>query len=76
MNNIELYHVKQSANKAAHQLARESYNYPGRSFDRDSIPVLLNIVLSWIYCMNKNSQLFVKKIVDMRKVTCRSGKVG
>ncbi|XP_063945892.1 uncharacterized protein LOC135151390 [Daucus carota subsp. sativus] len=38
LNKISLYHVKRSANMVAHQLARESYNYPDRTFDRDSIP--------------------------------------
>ncbi|KAL8091605.1 hypothetical protein AgCh_034018 [Apium graveolens] len=38
LNKIGLYHVKRSANRAAHQLARKSYNYSGRSFNRDSIP--------------------------------------
>ncbi|KAL8106853.1 hypothetical protein AgCh_023591 [Apium graveolens] len=38
LNKISLYHVKRSANMVAHTLARESYNYPGRSFDRNSIP--------------------------------------
>ncbi|XP_074323246.1 uncharacterized protein LOC141660181 [Apium graveolens] len=39
LNKIGLYHVKRSPNRAAHQLARESYNYSGRSFNRDSIPL-------------------------------------
>ncbi|XP_074341789.1 uncharacterized protein LOC141679182 [Apium graveolens] len=38
LNKISLYHVKRSANMVAHTLARKSYNYPGRSFDRNSIP--------------------------------------
>lgn len=38
LNKVSLFHVKRSANMVAHELARESYNYPGRSFDRNSIP--------------------------------------
>ncbi|KAL8146376.1 hypothetical protein AgCh_004207 [Apium graveolens] len=36
---VSLFFVKRSANMVAHQLARESYNYPGCSFDRRSVPV-------------------------------------
>ncbi|XP_063939145.1 uncharacterized protein LOC135148333 [Daucus carota subsp. sativus] len=36
---VSLFFVKRSANMVAHQLARESYDYPGRSFDRCSVPV-------------------------------------
>lgn len=40
-NNIYLYFIRRSANVAAHSLARASYLYPGRSFDRNSGPVEL-----------------------------------
>ncbi|KAL8104572.1 hypothetical protein AgCh_028691 [Apium graveolens] len=36
---VSLFFVKRSANMVAHQLARESYDYPGRSFDMRSVPV-------------------------------------
>lgn len=39
LNKVYLYHVKRSANIVAHQLARKSYNYLGRTFDGDSIPI-------------------------------------
>ncbi|XP_074374107.1 uncharacterized protein LOC141714488 [Apium graveolens] len=42
LNKVSLYHVKRSANMVAHQLARESYSYPDRSFNRDTIPVSVN----------------------------------
>ncbi|XP_074342553.1 uncharacterized protein LOC141680150 [Apium graveolens] len=35
---VSLFFVKRSANMVAHQLARESYDYPGRSFDMRSVP--------------------------------------
>lgn len=38
-NNISLYFIKRSANMVAHTLARASYNHPGRSFDRWSVPI-------------------------------------
>ncbi|KAL1804932.1 hypothetical protein ACET3Z_028000 [Daucus carota] len=36
---LSLSFVKPSANVVAHSLARESYNYSGRIFDRSSVPV-------------------------------------
>ncbi|XP_074328402.1 uncharacterized protein LOC141666310 [Apium graveolens] len=41
LNNIQLLFVKRSANMVAHQLARESYRYPGRIFDRWSILIYI-----------------------------------
>ncbi|KAL8094911.1 hypothetical protein AgCh_036428 [Apium graveolens] len=41
-NNTKLYFIKRSANRSAHELARMSHMYPDRSFDRSSIPVMVN----------------------------------
>lgn len=38
-NKVYLHFIKRSANMVAHQLARESCFYPGRSFDWNSIPM-------------------------------------
>lgn len=43
--NIEMFFVKRSANMAAHLLARASYSFPGRVFDRRSIPIELKSIL-------------------------------
>ncbi|KAL8112546.1 hypothetical protein AgCh_020025 [Apium graveolens] len=40
-NNIELYFIKRSANRSAHELARMSRMYPDRIFDGNSIPVIV-----------------------------------
>ncbi|XP_074352247.1 uncharacterized protein LOC141691405 [Apium graveolens] len=39
LNNISLFFVKRSANTVAHKLARQSYIYSGRVFDRRSVPI-------------------------------------
>ncbi|KAL8116399.1 hypothetical protein AgCh_022772 [Apium graveolens] len=43
--NIELLFIKRSANMAAHYLARESRSFPGRVFDRRSVPIELQSIL-------------------------------
>lgn len=43
--NIELFFVKRSADMAAHYLARESCSFPGRVFDRGSVPIGLNSIV-------------------------------
>ena len=37
-NTIEVFFVKRSANMVAHKLARASYSYPDRVFDRSFVP--------------------------------------
>lgn len=44
-SNIVLLFVRRSANMAAHFLARESRSFPGRVFDRGSVPVKLHPIL-------------------------------
>lgn len=39
LHKVSLYFDKRSANMVAHQLARESYDYSGRTFDRSYVPV-------------------------------------
>ncbi|KAL8104816.1 hypothetical protein AgCh_028840 [Apium graveolens] len=39
LNNIELYFIKRSANRSAHELASMSHMYPDREFDGVSIPI-------------------------------------
>lgn len=43
--NIAVFHIKRSANEAAHFLARESSSFPGRVFDGSSVPVNLVPIL-------------------------------
>ncbi|XP_074377941.1 uncharacterized protein LOC141719459 [Apium graveolens] len=38
-NNFQLYFIKRSANMAAHELARASYSFPDRIFDRGTVPI-------------------------------------
>ncbi|KAL8131281.1 hypothetical protein AgCh_007272 [Apium graveolens] len=45
LNTVSLFFVKRSANMAAHALARLSYSFPDRVFDRRSIPVKVKNVL-------------------------------
>ncbi|KAL8124124.1 hypothetical protein AgCh_011939 [Apium graveolens] len=45
LNTVSLFFVKQSANMAAHELARLSYFFPDRVFDRISIPIGVKNVL-------------------------------
>ncbi|KAL8097756.1 hypothetical protein AgCh_030760 [Apium graveolens] len=46
LNKVYLFHVKRSANMVAHQLAKKSYIYPGRTFDGDLSLFQSKIVLS------------------------------
>ncbi|KAL8147598.1 hypothetical protein AgCh_005064 [Apium graveolens] len=41
LNNMELYFIKRSANRSAHELARLSHMYPDRIFDGSSIPFIV-----------------------------------
>ncbi|XP_074324391.1 uncharacterized protein LOC141661307 [Apium graveolens] len=41
LHKVSLFFVKRSANMVAHQLARESYNYPDRSFDGRTVPAII-----------------------------------
>ena len=38
-NTVSLLFIKRSANMAAHELARVSYSFPDRVFDRSSVPI-------------------------------------
>lgn len=44
-NTVSLFFVKRSANMAAHELARLSYSFPDREFDRNYIPIVVQNVL-------------------------------
>lgn len=46
LNIIELFFIKRSANMAAHELARESYFYPDRVFDKRSVPSRVDYALT------------------------------
>lgn len=39
LNKVSLFFVKRSANMVAHNLAKESYRYSGRTFNRSSVPI-------------------------------------
>ncbi|KAL8157546.1 hypothetical protein AgCh_002304 [Apium graveolens] len=45
LNTVSLFFVKRTANMTAHELARLSYYFPDRVFDRFSIPIDVNNVL-------------------------------
>ncbi|KAL8111628.1 hypothetical protein AgCh_019375 [Apium graveolens] len=45
LKTFSLFFVKRSANMAAHELARLSYSFPDRVFDRFSIPIDVSNVL-------------------------------
>lgn len=45
LNTVSLFFVKRSANMAAHELARLSYSFPDRVFDRINIPIGVKDVL-------------------------------
>ena len=44
-SNIVLFFIRRSTNMAAHFLARESCSFPGRVFERGSVPVNLCSIL-------------------------------
>lgn len=44
--NTEVLFVHRSANMAAHFIARESCSFPGRVFDRRSVPIGLEAILA------------------------------
>ena len=44
-NKIDLYFIRRSANMVAHSFARAAYKYPGRVFDRRSVPIELKSCL-------------------------------
>lgn len=51
LNNFYLYFIRRSANMVADHLARASYLYPGRIFDRSTVPIeLKNCMLA--DCLN------------------------
>lgn len=39
LNTMSLLFIKRSANIAAHELARVSYSYPDRVFDKSFVPI-------------------------------------
>lgn len=50
LNKVSLYFVKRSANTVAHTLARASYRYPDRSFDRWSVPIeVMHCIVADLY---------------------------
>lgn len=44
-NKKKLFFIKRSTKMTAHQLARESYSYPHRVFDMNSVPIGVKIML-------------------------------
>lgn len=45
-NTTSLYYIKRSTNMTAHELARMSYSFPYRLFDKMSVPIGVKNVLS------------------------------
>lgn len=45
LNTVKLFFINRSTNMAAHVLARESYSFPDRVFDRSSVPIGVEVVL-------------------------------
>lgn len=39
LNTVKLFFIKRSANMVAHELARASYSFPDRVFDRSFVPI-------------------------------------
>ena len=44
-NTVSLLFLKRSANMVAHELARASYSFPDRFFDRSSVPTEVDVAL-------------------------------
>lgn len=49
-NTVSLSFIKRSANMVAHELARASYSFSDRSFDRSSIPIDVDVALKADLC--------------------------
>ncbi|XP_074327679.1 uncharacterized protein LOC141665589 [Apium graveolens] len=45
LNNVSLLFVRRSANMTAHYVAKMSYSFPGRVFDRENVPIEIKNVL-------------------------------
>ncbi|KAL8091980.1 hypothetical protein AgCh_034313 [Apium graveolens] len=49
-NTVSLSFIKRSANMVAHELARASYFFPDREFDRRSVPIEVDVALKADLC--------------------------